>query len=102
KIEQDIYKYGEIKNDASAQLAAIRKNISEVRAKINQSFNGALSQYQSSGYLDDIKESVVENRRVLAVQAMHRRKVKGTILGNQKQEVLFLLNLKLHKNITDS
>lgn len=84
KIEQVIDKYGEIKNDASAQLAAIRKNISEVRAKINQSFNSVLSQYQSSGYLDDIKESVVENRRVLAVQAMHRRKVKGTILGQSK------------------
>lgn len=84
KIEQVIDKYGEIKNDASAQLVAIRKNISEVRVKINQSFNSALSQYQNSGYLDDIKESVVENRRVLAVQAMHRRKVKGTILGQSK------------------
>src|SRR5690606_21165833 len=84
KIEQVIDKYGEIKNNASVQLSEIRKNISEVRAKINQSFNSALSQYQSSGYLDDIKESVVENRRVLAVLAMHRRKVKGTILGQSK------------------
>lgn len=84
KIEQVIDKYGEIKNNASNDLANIRKNIAEVRAKINQSFTSALSQYQSSGYLDDIKESVVENRRVLAVQAMHRRKVKGTILGQSK------------------
>ncbi|HEU4496384.1 MAG TPA: DNA mismatch repair protein MutS, partial [Flavobacterium sp.] len=30
------------------------------------------------------KESFVENRRVLAVLAMYRRKVKGSILGNSK------------------
>ena len=44
----------------------------------------ALSQYNSLGYLDDIKETVVENRRVLAVLAMYRRKVKGSILGSSK------------------
>jgi DNA mismatch repair protein MutS2 len=55
-----------------------------VRGKINQSFGMALSQYNSLGYLDDIKETVVENRRVLAVLAMYRRKVKGSILGNSK------------------
>jgi DNA mismatch repair protein MutS2 len=36
------------------------------------------------GYLDDIKESFVDNRRVLAVLAMYRRKVKGSILGSSK------------------
>lgn len=84
RIEQTIDKYGEVKNNASENLAIIRKEMSEVRAKINQSFNSALSQYHSSGYLDDIKESIVENRRVLAVLAMNRRKVKGTILGQSK------------------
>jgi DNA mismatch repair protein MutS2 len=55
-----------------------------VRGKVNQSFGVALSQYNSLGYLDDIKESFVQNRRVLAVLAMYRRKVKGTILGSSK------------------
>jgi DNA mismatch repair protein MutS2 len=36
------------------------------------------------GYLDEIKESFVENRRVLAVLAMYRKKVKGSILGSSK------------------
>src|SRR5690554_6213838 len=84
RIEQTIDKYGEVKNNASENLAIIRKEMTEVRAKINQSFNSALSQYHSSGYLDDIKESIVENRRVLAVLAMNRRKVKGTVLGQSK------------------
>jgi DNA mismatch repair protein MutS2 len=43
-----------------------------------------LSHYQNLDYLDDIRESVVENKRVLAVKAMYRRKVKGGILGSSK------------------
>jgi DNA mismatch repair protein MutS2 len=43
-----------------------------------------MTQYNSLGYLDDIKESFVQNRRVLAVLSMYRRKVKGSILGSSK------------------
>ncbi|WKW45618.1 DNA mismatch repair protein MutS [Myroides sp. JBRI-B21084] len=84
KIEQVLDKYGEIKDTASVDLKAIRQNILIIRGKINQSFGFALQQYNSSGYLDDIKESIVENRRVLAVLAMHRKKVKGSVLGQSK------------------
>lgn len=83
-IEEIVNKYGEIKDDASPDLVNIRRNINLVRGKINQSFGMALSHYNSLGYLDDIKETVVDNRRVLAVQAMYRKKVKGSILGNSK------------------
>lgn len=84
KIETVLDKYGEIKDNASPDLVAIRAKINVVRGKINQSFGMALSQYNSLGYLDDIRETIVENRRVLAVLAMYRRKVKGSILGNSK------------------
>lgn len=84
KIEQVLDKYGEIKDTASVDLKVIRQNIQMVRGKINQSFGFALQQYNSAGYLDDIKESIVENRRVLAVLAMHRKKVKGSVLGQSK------------------
>ena len=84
EIDAIFDKYGEIKDQASLDLSNIRKQINLVRGKINQSFGSALSQYISSGYLDDIKETVVENRRVLAVLAMYRRKVKGTVLGQSK------------------
>lgn len=79
-----IDKFGEIRDNASSDLKRIRSDINQVRAKINQSFGAALSKYQGADFLDDIKESIVENRRVLAVKAMHRRKVKGTVLGNSK------------------
>lgn len=84
KIDEVVDKYGEIKDNASPDLVNIRRDINLVRGKVNQSFGLALSQYNSLGYLDDIRETVVENRRVLAVLAMYRKKVKGSILGSSK------------------
>lgn len=84
EIDKIFDKFGEIKNDASADLFEIRQQISQIKVKINQSFNYALSHYISADYLDDIRESVIENRRVLAVKAMHRKKVKGSVLGSSK------------------
>lgn len=84
KIDEVVDKYGVIKDNASPDLINIRRDMSVVRGKVNQSFGQAMSQYNSLGYLDDIKESFVENRRVLAVLAMYRRKVKGSILGSSK------------------
>jgi DNA mismatch repair protein MutS2 len=83
-IHSVVDKFGEIRNDASDTLYGLRKSIQSVRTKINTSFNSALSMYNSAEYLDDIRETVMENRRVLAVKAMHRRKVKGSILGASK------------------
>ncbi len=83
-IDDVVDKYGEIKDNASPDLLNIRRDMNVVRGKVNQSFGMAMSQYNALGYLDDIKESFVQNRRVLAVMAMYRRKVKGSIMGSSK------------------
>ncbi len=75
---------GEVKNNASEALKQIRKDINNIRGKIGASFSSALSKSIASGYLDDIKETVVDNQRVLAVSAMHRKKVAGSLLGASK------------------
>ena len=86
KLEVDniIDRFGEIRDNASDTLYTLRKQIQSFKGKISQSFNKALSHFQELDYLDDIRESVMENKRVLAVKAMHRRKVKGGILGSSK------------------
>jgi DNA mismatch repair protein MutS2 len=84
EIQKKINRYGEIKDEASDALAAIRKRLLVVKGKINSSFQKALSHYAQQDYLDDIKETVVENRRVLAVKAMYRKKVRGAVLGQSK------------------
>ena len=83
-IERVIDRFGEIRDKASDNLFSIRKKLQQLRGKISSSFNKSLSQYNGADYLDDIKESIVNNRRVLAVKAMYRRKVKGTIMGSSK------------------
>ncbi len=84
EINLVIDRFGEVKDKASDQLFSIRREINRVKGKIGQSFASALNLYHGSDYLDDIRESVYENRRVLAVKAMYRRKVKGSVMGSSK------------------
>ena len=83
-VDRIIDRLGEIRDKASDNLFSIRRKLQQLRGKISSSFNKSLSQYNGAEYLDDIKESIVSNRRVLAVKAMYRRKVKGTIMGSSK------------------
>ena len=84
KISSVIDNYGNIHNNASDKLFSVRKEIGIVKSKIGKTFQDALKYYNSTDYLDDIKESFVDNRRVLAVKSSHRRKVTGTIIGSSK------------------
>ncbi|MDT7830579.1 DNA mismatch repair protein MutS [Pricia sp. S334] len=84
QVDTIIDRFGEVKDSASDKLSTIRQEINQVKSKIGQSFASALNTYHGSDYLDDIRESVVENRRVLAVKAMYRKKVKGTVMGTSR------------------
>ena len=75
-------KSGEIKDDASPKLKEIRANLKIVNQQLSDRFKGAARAY--SEYLDDIRESVTDGRRVLAVQATHRKKVPGRMVGSSK------------------
>ncbi|WP_179344943.1 endonuclease MutS2 [Winogradskyella ursingii] len=84
QVDSVVDRFGDIKDDASPLLLELRQSINKLRGKINSSFSSALNTYHSLDYLDDIRESVVENKRVLAVKAMYRKKVKGAIMGGSK------------------
>ncbi|MGR7814205.1 endonuclease MutS2 [Lacinutrix undariae] len=84
QINSIIDRFGDVKDQASSELYELRKAVNSVKGKINQSFTYALQTYAELDYLDDIRESVLENKRVLAVKAMYRRKVKGAIMGSSK------------------
>lgn len=84
RIEKKINNFGEVESSASPMLRQLRKEIGVVRASIGQSFTKALSRYAAAGYLDDIRESIIDNQRVLAVVPMHRKKIKGSLLGTSK------------------
>ncbi|MFC5195030.1 DNA mismatch repair protein MutS [Bizionia hallyeonensis] len=84
EIDTIIDRFGDVKDNASSLLFELRHDINKIKGKINQSFSSALHTYHQLEYLDDIRESVVDNKRVLAVKAMYRRKVRGSIMGGSK------------------
>ncbi|TYA59041.1 endonuclease MutS2 [Formosa maritima] len=84
EIDRIVDRFGDVKDSSSSLLFELRQQINKLKGKINQSFATALNTYHQLEYLDDIRESVVDNKRVLAVKAMYRRKVRGAIMGGSK------------------
>ena len=83
-IDSILDRFGQVKDNASEELLHLRKSILKVKSSINKSFSQALSRCAQADYLDEIRESVVDNKRVLAVKAMYRKKVKGVVMGQSK------------------
>lgn len=81
-IDQVFNKFGEIKDDASPELRIVRQQIRDISSRITELFNKSMSYH--SDVLDEIRESVVGNRRVLAVKSALRKRVKGQFLGTSK------------------
>lgn len=75
---------GAVRDDASPTLAEIRKKMNIIRGSIDKYFNQEMARCRAEGLLDDIGESVIDHRRVLAVSAAARRKVRGQALGTSR------------------
>lgn len=78
-IQRVINEKGEIRHDASEELMRIRKRMSGKARELDKSFRSIISQYLSKGWLKDTIESFRNGRRVLAVPAEHKRKIRGII-----------------------
>ena len=83
-IEQVFSPRGDIKDEASPALASIRKEIVACRRRITRQFNRELKNMTDKGLLGDVKEAYLQNRRVLAIQSSHKRKVNGIVQGTSK------------------
>ena len=81
-IDTVFNKFGEVKDDASSELKIIRDRLRHLNSRITELFNKSMAYH--SDYLDDIRESVIGNRRVLAVKSFQRKRVKGQFLGTSK------------------
>lgn len=75
---------GFIKTNASKELGAARKALSEARQKANKVFEAAVRKYKKLGWLRDFDESYYNERRVLAVVAEHKRQIDGTLHGTSE------------------
>ena len=53
-----------------------------MRRKINRAFLRAMKHVQDRGFLADIREGFVQERRALAVISSYKRQVNGAVLGS--------------------
>lgn len=82
---------GLIKSSASPQLLSIREELQRKRSHCDKLFYKVVQRMEASGFLADFKESVHENRRVLAILASHKNKVNGIFHGSSgKNMVVFV------------
>src|SRR5690606_29114891 len=75
---------GFIKSNASKELGAARKALSEARQKANKVFEGQVRKYKKLGWLREYDESYYNERRVLAVVAEYKRQITGTLHGSSE------------------
>lgn len=80
KIDQILNKYGKIKDNASAELARIRRELSNTMGGISRSLNAILRNAQSEGYVDkDVTPTMRDGRLVIPVAPGLKRKIKGIV-----------------------
>ena len=90
-IERVLERTGEVKTSASQELTNIRHGLHRKRASADRLFYKAMRRYDTDGWLGEIKESVANDRRVLALQAAHKNKARGTFHGaSSKQSLVYL------------
>ena len=75
---------GFVKSNASKELGAARKALSEARQKANKVFEASVRTYKKLGWLREFDESYYNERRVLAVVAEHKRQIDGTLHGTSE------------------
>lgn len=80
-IDEIVDEGGLVKDSASNELATIRVNLYRRRNELRKIFEKVLHKLAKSGYTADIDESFSNGRRVVAVQAEHKRQVKGILHG---------------------
>lgn len=89
---------GGVRSEASPELARIRIEMQTARRQVNRLFDKALRACSRQGWLADIQEGYLNERRVLAIASTHKRKVRGTALGTSKTgSVTFIEPVDCHQ-----
>ena len=82
RINSVINKYGEIKNNASAELSKIRNELSKKQSSVSQTIHKILKTQISAGIVEKNTEITVrDNKLLIPADAKNKRKIKGIIYG---------------------
>lgn len=79
-IDRILDKFGRIKDNASPELAAIRKELSQAQSSVSRLLNTILRQAQTDGYVEkDVTPTMREGRLVIPVSPVYKRKLGGIV-----------------------
>ena len=84
KISAVFNRFGEVKNEASPLLKEVRESISIAKKNILENIKISQILYAQQDFLDEIRESTIEDQRVLAVKSGFKKRVSGRVLGVSK------------------
>ncbi len=80
RIDNILDKFGRIKDNASAELSRIRREIAHVSGGISRSLNSILRAAQSEGLVEkDVTPTMRDGRLVIPVAPAFKRKIKGIV-----------------------
>ena len=80
RIQAILDKYGKIRDNASAELLRIRRELASTTGSISRSLNNILRQAQSEGYVDkDVTPTLRDGRLVIPVAPGLKRKLRGIV-----------------------
>ena len=80
QIDDILNKYGKIKDNASNELARIRRELSSTMSGISRSLQSILRSAQADGYVDkDVAPTMRDGRLVIPVAPGLKRKIRGII-----------------------
>ena len=80
-IDEVLDELGQVKDNASPDLAKIRMSLFRKRTELRRVFDRILQKLQKLNYLADQEEAFLNGRRVVAIYAENKRMVKGIIHG---------------------
>ena len=80
RIDEILDKFGRIKDDASAELLQIRRELAQTEGSISRILHNILNAAQSEGLVDkDVTPAVRDGRLVIPVAPGLKRRVKGIV-----------------------
>jgi DNA mismatch repair protein MutS2 len=80
-IDDVLLENGEVKDNASEELARIRTTLYRRRTELRRLFDKIVQKLSKAGYTADIDEAFLNGRRVVAIVAEQKRQVKGILHG---------------------
>lgn len=90
-IDKILEPNGQVRSNASPELAKIRGNLGKKRTAADRIFYRSLKRYSELGVLGDFRESVHENKRVLAINAAYKGRVNGIFHGSSAKNSLYFV-----------